>query len=227
MAALPKPEHPLLQTPQGPELVPKTLEERLRGYEPIWEDDDATAVTESRNEMTSKIRRWQRSATIAARREKQAYQAVAQYRCRIRRGHWTDLRTVLAREFYASTRDFLRKVARHSPAANPVGRKRAATNVTTADADSVAGIPNAPTIADRLQAQFAEEAIIALQKVTRSERSDVFARRISKEIECRYQGGSQHPIAERLELAKTILEELGLKAEDLIRSAPSGHAGGP
>jgi len=222
MATCPIPEQAIPDTP--PEGKPTKLEVRLRQVEPQWEGSDAETVDRLRGDMISKLGRWQRSRSIAEIQEAQAYQAAAQYRRAIPRGHWTQARRELAQEFGGSTRDFLRKLARYSPAAHPRERKGLRRSATEAGATGGSAIPKAPTLTERYRAAHAREAASALGKAARAERRDVFARRISGQIQSRYQSGVEHSLTERMELARTILEGLGLHAQDLTGNDASQGA---
>jgi len=127
----------------------------------------------------SKIKRRRKSKEIASRREKEAFEAAAKYRNKIPRGGWAALKAELAPEFDASTRDFSRKLHPRHPVAK-VGAKKSAggSDQPAAIRDTAPAVLRAATISDRLCDAHMHEAAGALANAARTERSDLFYRRV-------------------------------------------------
>lgn len=194
------------------------LDSRLRAREPQWEGKDAEGdLNARRKEMIRTNERWQKSKAIAKAREKQAFEAAIKYRKLIPRGKWTDLEKEIAIEYELSPRGFSRKRRPHNPATKFDSRKSPKrSDQMAAPGNTAPTAPRAPTMTDRLLGSHMQTASSAFTNTARSERSDVFDRRLMGQITSRFQAGRVYPKAERIKIGQMLLQSLGLGAEDLI-----------
>jgi hypothetical protein len=176
--------------------------------------------------MIRRFERQRKSKEIAERREKEALEGIAKYRNLIPRGDWTPLRKEIESELGESKTDFYRKIKCTKPPGESEGQGSSpSSHRRGAAGNTVPAIPRAATMTDRLRGSHMQAAASALANAARSERSDVFKRRLSGQIASRYNAGKEHPKAERVKIGRMVLEELGLKPADLVDCDESPGAG--
>jgi hypothetical protein len=199
--------------PVGPQ---GSWEARIRAHEPQVEGEEAKRLELKRAAMIAKNRRYLRTKEIAERREAEAAKALREYREEIPYGSWGPLEPVL-REGYNenSERSFSRRLEAPKKEVQgyeqlpKIGQRRAKGKNTEP------AVNRPLTRTEQLRADHARESREAFTRSARAERSDVFMRRLSSQLEARYRAGDKGSVAERLKTARMVLAKLGLSPTDL------------
>ncbi len=189
-------------------------DERIREREPQLEGEQAERLDRKRAAMIATNRRWLRTKENAERREAEADKALREYREEIARGSWGPLEPVL-REGYTenSERSFSRRLSAAKKEDEGCEQRHKSGQRRAVDAEPAVNRPLTRT--EQLRADYARESRRAFTRSARAERSDVFMRRLSSQLEARYRAGDEGSVTERLKTARMVLAKLGLSPTDL------------